>query len=113
MFNPQPVKGAKVYYMRIVLHDWPEKQAQQILTNIAAAMTADSLLLIHDSIVQDTMPNPMVSVMDLAMLACFSSLERDESQWRSLIEAAGLKLNKIYFPTVPGEGNAVLECTKA
>ena len=29
-FKPQPVKGAKVYYLRTVLHDWPDKQAREI-----------------------------------------------------------------------------------
>ncbi|MCJ1311746.1 hypothetical protein MMC25_005419 [Agyrium rufum] len=33
-FTTQPVKGAKAYYLRTVLHDWPNKQAREILGNI-------------------------------------------------------------------------------
>lgn len=29
-FDEQPIKHAKAYYLRTVLHDWPDKQAVQI-----------------------------------------------------------------------------------
>ena len=30
-FSPQPVKDVKAYYCRNFLHDWPDKQAREIL----------------------------------------------------------------------------------
>ncbi|KAJ5157192.1 uncharacterized protein N7482_008292 [Penicillium canariense] len=33
-FQPQPVKNAKGYFMRRILHDWPDKQAAQILGHV-------------------------------------------------------------------------------
>lgn len=45
-FTTQPVKGAAVYILSNILHDWPDKEALNILSNIAKAMTTESRLLI-------------------------------------------------------------------
>src|SRR5271163_1747495 len=45
-FNPQPVYGAKVYYLRLILHDWPDAVCITILGHIRKAMAEDSKLLI-------------------------------------------------------------------
>jgi hypothetical protein len=39
-FDPQPeeAKGAKAYYISLVLHNWADKQATQILVNIRDAL---------------------------------------------------------------------------
>jgi len=37
-FTEQPVKGAGAYYLKMVLHDWPDKQAKEILSNLEAAL---------------------------------------------------------------------------
>ena len=37
-FTLQPIKDAKVYHLRAVLHDWPEKQAEEILANTRVSM---------------------------------------------------------------------------
>jgi sterigmatocystin 8-O-methyltransferase len=47
-FDKQPIKGANVYYLRLILHDWPDSICQTILGNIVPAMNADSKLLIMD-----------------------------------------------------------------
>ncbi|KAK6838683.1 hypothetical protein RU639_000841 [Aspergillus parasiticus] len=54
MFDPQPIRGAKAYYMRTVLHDWPDKQALQALQRIREAMADDSVLLINENSVPET-----------------------------------------------------------
>lgn len=43
-FTPQPIKNAKVYYLRTVLHDWPDKQTGEILDNIRLSMDRESIL---------------------------------------------------------------------
>ncbi|KAJ4354868.1 hypothetical protein N0V95_003479, partial [Ascochyta clinopodiicola] len=49
-FTPQPplTHAAKVFYMRMILHDWPSTQALTILRHVAGAMARDSVLLIHE-----------------------------------------------------------------
>ncbi|TFY76020.1 hypothetical protein EWM64_g7996 [Hericium alpestre] len=43
-----PVKGQDIYYMRFIIHDWPDDIALVILKNVAKAMKSSSRLLIHD-----------------------------------------------------------------
>ncbi|KAK8069583.1 hypothetical protein PG994_006199 [Apiospora phragmitis] len=48
-FTPQPVKGARAYFMRTVLHDWPDEQCRKILTQLKDAMEPGySRILISD-----------------------------------------------------------------
>ncbi|KAI0005241.1 O-methyltransferase-domain-containing protein [Xylariaceae sp. FL0662B] len=98
-FEPEPVRGARVYFMHNVLHDWPDPVAKQILGNVAGAMEKGySKLLIHESLVTDVKPLSRVTVSDITMMACLAAAERTESQWRSLVSEAGLRLVKIWRP---------------
>jgi hypothetical protein len=49
-FTEQPIVGAKLYYLRMIAHDWPDKTCQIILRNVVNAMNAESRLLIMDSV---------------------------------------------------------------
>ncbi|SJX60068.1 related to O-methyltransferase [Sporisorium reilianum f. sp. reilianum] len=42
----------KVYVMRMIIHDWPDKEALQILQNVKAKMEADSKVIIIDTLLQ-------------------------------------------------------------
>ncbi|KAJ5631537.1 S-adenosyl-L-methionine-dependent methyltransferase [Penicillium longicatenatum] len=108
MFTEQPVKGAKVYYMRTVLHDWPDKQALEALGHIWDAMAEDSILLINEN----TLPKkdaPAFSVaMDILMMEMYASLERTEKQWTELLERAHFKVVKIWRGNEQGGGASAL-----
>jgi len=52
-FDEQPIKGAKVYYLRLILHDWPDSVCRTILKNIIPAMESNSKLLILDGVWKD------------------------------------------------------------
>ena len=97
-FTPQPVKGAKAYYLRTVLHDFPDTQAIQILKIIRDAMTAESVLLINENFLPEQDVPLYNAEVDFSMLALFSSMERTEKQWTALLEAAGLKVVKVWSP---------------
>jgi len=47
-FTTQPVKGAKVYTLRFILHDWPDTISRTILSNIVKAMDKESKVLVLD-----------------------------------------------------------------
>jgi hypothetical protein len=47
-----PVKEQNVYYVRHVIHDWPDTICVVILKNIRQAMTSGSRLFIHEYILQ-------------------------------------------------------------
>lgn len=97
-FDEQPVKGAKAYYLRTVIHDWPDKQAVEILSRLREAMSPDSLLLIHEKAMPETNIPWMAAIGDMTMMTAFSSLERNRAEWQALLNKAGLKINKFWKP---------------
>jgi hypothetical protein len=52
-FTEQPVVGAKLYYLRFIMHDWPDMICQTILQYLVKAMNVESKLLIFDAIRPD------------------------------------------------------------
>jgi O-methyltransferase domain len=109
-FAPQPVKGAQVYYIRRVFHDWLDNEARQILANIVPAMAPDSRILISDM----ALPEPVTAKdthavwLDLMMLT-IGGKERTKRDWETLVESAGLKLVKLW-QTPETKPLVVVEC---
>ncbi|KAL2022628.1 hypothetical protein VTK56DRAFT_4972 [Thermocarpiscus australiensis] len=100
-FAPQPAacRGARVYFMHNVLHDWPDETARRILRALAPAMERGySRLLIHESLVSSERPLSRVTVSDITMMACLAAAERPEEQWRELVASAGLRVVRIWRP---------------
>jgi hypothetical protein len=111
-FEPQPVKGARVYFMHNVLHDWEDTQAKQILSHLAEAMEPGySKLLIHESLVSSVKPLARVTTSDITMMACLGAKERTEAEWRALVESAGLKVLNIWRP--PHSVESIIEAELA
>ncbi|CAI6334215.1 unnamed protein product [Periconia digitata] len=102
-FTPQPIKGARAYFMRSVLHDWPDELCRKILANIKDAMEPGySKILISDCVLADQGASWQHLSLDLYMMAQASSQERTEKEWHKLIESCGLKIAGIYNK---GDGN--------
>ncbi|KIA75405.1 hypothetical protein HK57_00124 [Aspergillus ustus] len=93
IFTPQPVKGARFYMMKHILHNWPDDRALKILRNIATAVTPGySKLWILDSVVPDTGADKAVVALDIAMLGFHGAQERNREQWTTLLAAAGFEI---------------------
>ena len=108
-FQPNPTKGALVYYIRRCLHDWHDELCHTILTHLAEAMAPDSKLLITEQI----MPNPPTALnawTDLCMMN-LGGKERTEEMFRALADRAGLKVVGVYRSLATDV--AVVECVKA
>ncbi|KAL9036428.1 MAG: hypothetical protein Q9214_006136 [Letrouitia sp. 1 TL-2023] len=96
-FTPQPVRGAKAYYFRAVMHDWPNSACHEILNNTASAMRKDYSKLLIDDIVLPDCDVPLRGAMyDLHMLAIECGTERTSTQWYDLLRSAGLQIEKIW-----------------
>lgn len=109
-FKPQPTQfqNAKAYYLRTVLHDWPDKQAAVILGHIRDAMSEDSVLLINESVLPESDVSLYQCKMDLNMMGSYSSLERTVAQFRKLLESCGFALAGTWRPRVMVPGSGVL-----
>ena len=89
-FDPQPVKDADIYVLRMILHDWPHDEAMTILRNIHDAMQPSARLVIMDT----ALPEPGTSslsqeaqlrVRDLTMRETFNAHERETEEWTALL----------------------------
>lgn len=123
-----PVPGKDVYYLRNIIHDWPDAEAAVILRNISKAMEPHSRLLIHDYVIAganrrpdeeqlgiDIAPEPMLPnfgagnsrkyQQDLNMWILHNAKERTVGDQITLASASGLRLANVYDLA----GTAVLE----
>lgn len=95
-FKPQPVKGAKYYHLRRVLHDWNDEKSLEILNALRPAMDpAYSRLLIQDFVLADVSPGPFETQIDIMMMMVCDGKERSESEFAALLGKAGFKIDKI------------------
>ncbi len=80
--------GGDAYLVSLVLHDWPDRQAQRILANIAAAGRGARLLVLDFVVPPGDAPH-MSKISDLNMLAMMGGKERTGPEWRELLQGAG------------------------
>ncbi|KAI1878223.1 hypothetical protein JX265_002592 [Neoarthrinium moseri] len=104
-FEPQPIKDAKFYFLRRVLHNHPDHRVKQILEHTKSAMTSESVLLIDEVTLPETGVRFDAANDDLTMMAVFASAERSERHWSGLFAEVGLRLVKTYIYNAP-----VYEC---
>ncbi|KAL8931637.1 MAG: hypothetical protein Q9216_007133 [Gyalolechia sp. 2 TL-2023] len=107
-FTPQPIRGARVYYFRRILHDWNDALSLKILQNTAGAMAPGySKVIINDIVMPRRGAGPFATKQDLLMMSLFSAIERTEQLWKDLLHAAGLKIVKIW--TTEGAAEDIIE----
>ncbi|KAK4629377.1 O-methyltransferase ATR12 [Fulvia fulva] len=97
-FTPNPVRGARAYFLHSVLHDWPDDSALSILANIKCSMTEGySKILLMERIMPARARDmdPRAAVLDIQMMCNFAALERTEAQWRDLVVRAGLRVVRV------------------
>jgi len=124
-FDPLPA-GADTYVLAQVLHDWPDADAARILARVAEALPADGRLLIVERLPADdgspggrddrpdAGPDADAAAaehgagehahddehaeMSVLMLTVFGARERGLDGYRSLVEAAGLRVAAVHRP---------------
>jgi hypothetical protein len=87
----EAVPKGDVYLLATILHDWDDESAAAILRTIRASAAPDARLIILDAVVPPGNEPFGAKWLDLLMLALFGGRERDEAQWRSLLEAGGFE----------------------
>ncbi|KAL6715993.1 hypothetical protein ACLMJK_006955 [Lecanora helva] len=95
----QPIKGARAYYLRNIMHDNPDDKCILILQHIVKAMGRDSVIILDDMIIPNKGANWRATQLDLTMMSGLAGVERTERQWYKLMDNAGLKIQKVYTYT--------------
>ena len=91
--------GARVYYLRNILHDWSDTECIRILRPIHLAMDPTySKLLIDQWVVPAQGATSFMTHQDFNMMAVYAGMERTEEQWRGLLRQAGFQIEHIWKP---------------
>lgn len=91
--------GGDSYLLRLILHDWDDAHALQILQSVRRAMGTGSHLLVIDHLLPaqaDASPDSRVALeLDIHMFVLFGAHERTEEDMRTILEAAGFELERV------------------
>ncbi|TGO91271.1 hypothetical protein BPOR_0033g00110 [Botrytis porri] len=90
-FTPQQIKNARFYYMRNILHDWPDDKYKIILDHLREAIGSESASLIDEMVLPNSGTNFQAMDIDFTIMAALSAMERTQSQWEKGLDSAGLK----------------------
>lgn len=106
-FQDQVVAGARLYYMKFILHDWNDELCLKLLRNVTAGMKKGySTLIVEDFILPVKGASLLPAMWDMEMMCLLSAMERTEKQWSKLFEQAGLEIEGFYQP--PGDGTGII-----
>ncbi|EJT76003.1 hypothetical protein GGTG_05928 [Gaeumannomyces tritici R3-111a-1] len=108
----QPVRGALVYLLRRVLHDYSDPICVRVLARLAAALPAGDArarVLIMDQVLADP-PSPANAAADLVMFN-IGGKERSPAGFEDIVAAAGMRVVKIHRKE--GSEVGVVECAAA
>jgi O-methyltransferase domain len=85
------VPAGDVYVLSAVLHDWDDEPAKAILHTIRASAPPHARLVIIDGVLGPANGSNAWRWADLHVLATLGGRERDESQWRRLLDVGGFE----------------------
>ncbi|KAF2123875.1 S-adenosyl-L-methionine-dependent methyltransferase [Dothidotthia symphoricarpi CBS 119687] len=109
-FQDQVTPGARLYYMKFIMHDWSDEKCLLILSNVTTSMKKGfSQLIIEDYILPTTGTTTLPAIWDMQMMTYLAAMERTEKQWRALLGKAGLSIEGFYQPPHDGTGIIVTE----
>jgi len=91
-------RGADLYLLSGVVHDWDDPGAERILKNCRNGMRRNGRVLVVECIVPDGDESSFSKLLDLNMMVMTGGRERTEREFRDLFDAAGLKLSRV-IPT--------------
>ncbi|KAK0484293.1 S-adenosyl-L-methionine-dependent methyltransferase [Armillaria luteobubalina] len=119
-FVESPVKGCDVYFLKNILHNWPDNECKTILKGVGDVMLMNSRLLIFDYIIQHTnkdndisqwpglklAPEPLLPNygtgrmiqynIDLNMMCITNSQEHSLNHFIELGKEAGLRFVRVW-----------------
>lgn len=109
------IPSADVVFIKHVLHNWDDDRCVKILENCHKALPDNGRLIVVEAVVSDkpSLSQEVQMIFDLTMISYTGGgRERDEQQWRGLLEKSGFTTLKI--ATLPGISSLnILETTKA
>jgi len=87
----EEVPRGDTYVLSAILHDWDDEAATTILRTIRAAAAPQARLLVIDAVIPPGNEPHGSKWLDLLMLVLAGGKERNEPEWRCLLQAAGFE----------------------
>jgi hypothetical protein len=109
-FFDQVPAGGDCYLLSAVLPNWDDSSALTILRNIRQAMPDEARLLLFEPVLPEGDQPHIARALDLLMLVALGGKVRTEAELSRLLEAAGLRLNRVIATAAP---MAVVEAVPA
>jgi hypothetical protein len=91
-------RGADIYLLMRVLHDFSDADCRRILKNCRSAMEKGARLLICEQLLEPdpARGNSMLYLLDIQMMAMFGTArERTEAEFRNLLIESGLAFRSL------------------
>ncbi|RDW76541.1 uncharacterized protein DSM5745_06533 [Aspergillus mulundensis] len=95
-FSPHPIRGAKFYYLRYVLHLWQDDKCVEALKSIIPAMGPESRILIDELVVPAPGATWQMAWRSIGITATLAGMERTRARWEGVLEAAELEILNIF-----------------
>lgn len=117
-FAEPPISGCDIYYLKHIIHDWPDDECVQILKNVRQAMGPQSRVLLHEFIIQHAnrvnakslpqrqAPEPLMANwgtariraynLDILMMTALNARERTLEAYVNLAQQADLRFVKVW-----------------
>ena len=97
IFKENPAKGAEVFYLRHILHDWPDSHAVLILKALVPSLKSGARILVSDSVIPppgilDGQDEKFVRYLDMQMMVLHNARERTEEDFKGLFKQADPRL---------------------
>ncbi|KAI0470511.1 putative O-methyltransferase [Xylariaceae sp. FL0804] len=113
-FKPQPVRGADVYFLRAVLHNWSDTYAVKILQSLVPALRPGAMIVLNEPVIPtpENMPPAMAGQIrgdDLIMLELLNGGNREMDEWKILFAKAHSSFRFKGGRQPPGSGMWILE----
>jgi hypothetical protein len=86
--------GADAYILKGIIHDWNDQAALKILKNCRRAIQPQGTLLLVETVLTES-SDPAAALMDMLMMVLTSGRERNESEFRALLEEAGFSMMQV------------------
>jgi O-methyltransferase/methyltransferase family protein len=87
--------GGDIYVLKMIIHDWPDEQAIEILRNVRAAATIGTPILLIEMVIPDHRRDFAGHWTNLEMLLMQAGRERTAEQYRDLLQRAGFHLTRV------------------
>lgn len=94
LFDSVP-EGGDAYLLRAVIHDWDDEHAVRILARVKSALREGGRMLLVERVIAPPGEGRDAKFSDLNMLVGPGGRERTEAEFTRLLEAAGLRLERV------------------